>query len=247
MRDKKGRFVKGLTPWNKGVPMSVESRRKESQSKMGHIPWNKGLSKDDQRIAKMASERSEEYREAIRNGRMENPASHFGAFLKKGSKPWNLGKHYRLRHSKQFPKGHVPWNKGKSGYHFKTEHLSEVHRAHRLKQIFPKIDTKPEKELQEFLNQYSISYLKHCPILGQPDIVVEGAKLAIFVDGCWWHGCEIHHAKLNERQILQKERDRAITRKLESEGWLVLRVWEHELKEGQEKILRILGVGEAEK
>jgi DNA mismatch endonuclease (patch repair protein) len=70
------------------------------------------------------------------------------------------------------------------------------------------------------------------------DIAFPSNKLAVFVDGCFWHRCPIHshlpkshedywHPKLKKNI----ERDQAKNNRLESEGWKVLRFWEHELQE----------------
>lgn len=68
------------------------------------------------------------------------------------------------------------------------------------------------------------------------DIAFSRAKVAVFVDGCFWHGCPLQHkgvpaangawwqAKLAKNQ----ERDRDTDRHLEEAGWAVVRVWEHE-------------------
>ena len=69
----------------------------------------------------------------------------------------------------------------------------------------------------------------------RPDIVFGPARVAVFVDGCFWHGCTEHGntprsntsywaAKLRRN----KERDRTTTAELGTFGWVVLRVWEHE-------------------
>lgn len=69
----------------------------------------------------------------------------------------------------------------------------------------------------------------------RPDIVFTRARLAIFVDGCFWHGCE-HHGRTPKSNIayweakieLNRDRDRRQTVRLSDAGWRVLRVWEHE-------------------
>jgi DNA mismatch endonuclease, patch repair protein len=62
------------------------------------------------------------------------------------------------------------------------------------------------------------------------------AQLAVFADGCFWHGCTLHSTILkNNREFGEKklrrnrERDAENTRQLEAEGWRVLRFWEHEV------------------
>ncbi|GAA4918116.1 hypothetical protein GCM10023237_70140 [Streptomyces coeruleoprunus] len=67
------------------------------------------------------------------------------------------------------------------------------------------------------------------------DIAFPGTRIAVFLDGCFWHGCPQHatHPKSNAdwwRTKLEKNvaRDRETTEHLEAAGWTVLRFWEHE-------------------
>ncbi len=69
------------------------------------------------------------------------------------------------------------------------------------------------------------------------DIVFPGAKVAVLVDGCFWHGCPAHATfpKSNTSYWLpklkeNKERDRRQTTRLERAGWTVIRVWEHDCR-----------------
>jgi DNA mismatch endonuclease, patch repair protein len=71
---------------------------------------------------------------------------------------------------------------------------------------------------------------------GRPDIVFPYKKVAVFIDGCFWHGCPLHYVRPRSqeefwatklRQNIQ--RDRRQTGDLESAGWRVVRIWEHEL------------------
>lgn len=70
----------------------------------------------------------------------------------------------------------------------------------------------------------------------KPDFVFPKRKLAVFVDGCFWHGCPKHgttpegNAKFwREKLVKNKARDRRVNRELRKAGWRVLRIWEHEL------------------
>lgn len=76
---------------------------------------------------------------------------------------------------------------------------------------------------------------------GKPDFVFPTRKLAVFVDGCFWHGCPRHatRPKTNAAFWLAKlarnrARDRAVGRLLRRRGWRVLRVWEHALRRRDE-------------
>jgi len=77
---------------------------------------------------------------------------------------------------------------------------------------------------------------RHQPVFGKPDFVFSKLRLAVFVDGCFWHGCPKHGTQpANNRAFWRrklagnKTRDRLVTRTLRRRGWRVLRVWEHEL------------------
>ena len=78
------------------------------------------------------------------------------------------------------------------------------------------------------------------------DIAFPSKKIAVFVDGCFWHGCPIHsHLPKSHQDYwnpkLKKniERDKEKNKRLQTEGWKVLRFWEHELQNPEETVLRI--------
>ena len=79
----------------------------------------------------------------------------------------------------------------------------------------------------------------------RPDFVFPQLKLAIFVDGCFWHGCPKHATEPKNNCAFWKKkltgnkvRDRMVSRKLRQHGWTVLRIWEHELARKHEARLR---------
>ena len=70
----------------------------------------------------------------------------------------------------------------------------------------------------------------------RPDFVFSKLRVAVFVDGCFWHGCPQHETKPRNNAAFwrkkfasNKARDRLVTRTLRSAHWRVLRIWEHEL------------------
>jgi len=72
---------------------------------------------------------------------------------------------------------------------------------------------------------------------GRPDLVFARARLAVFVDGCFWHGCPKHHRLPTTRRAFwrgkvraNRARDRRVDRELRALGWRVLRIWEHALR-----------------
>jgi DNA mismatch endonuclease (patch repair protein) len=77
---------------------------------------------------------------------------------------------------------------------------------------------------------------RHLPLLGRPDVAFPKYKIAVFVDGCFWHGCPKHsNMPINNRAFWvrklsgNKSRDTLVTRTLRKNGWQVLRIWEHDL------------------
>ena len=78
---------------------------------------------------------------------------------------------------------------------------------------------------------------------GKPDVVFTAARLAVFVDSCFWHGCPRHLRRpisnveyWNAKLRRNRQRDRQVTRALTRLGWSVVRVWEHQLKDTQERM-----------
>ncbi len=78
------------------------------------------------------------------------------------------------------------------------------------------------------------------PIFGRPDFVFRAQRVAVFVDGCFWHGCPVHGTlpKQNARFWQEKintnmKRDRLVERTLRLRNWMVLRVWEHDLRKSE--------------
>lgn len=75
------------------------------------------------------------------------------------------------------------------------------------------------------------------PMMGRPDFVFARERVAVFVDGCFWHGCPTHGRtpKTNQPFWITKiarnrQRDRVVRRHLSAAGWKVVRIWEHELR-----------------
>lgn len=99
-------------------------------------------------------------------------------------------------------------------------------------------DTVPETRLRRELHARGLRYRVDYPIpvpRRRADIVFTRQQVAVFVDGCYWHGCPQHSSvpKNNAEWWRRKldaniERDRDTDRRLEEADWLVIRVWEHE-------------------
>ncbi|MFF3344943.1 very short patch repair endonuclease [Streptomyces sp. NPDC002779] len=100
-------------------------------------------------------------------------------------------------------------------------------------------DTRPELVVRRLLHAAGLRYRVHYPVPGMRrrsmDIAFSRLRIAVFLDGCYWHGCPQHatHPRSNaewwrvklERNIA---RDRETTDHLTAAGWAVLRFWEHE-------------------
>jgi DNA mismatch endonuclease (patch repair protein) len=99
--------------------------------------------------------------------------------------------------------------------------------------------TKPEEHLRRELHRLGLRYrkdklLRAAGVRTHVDIVFGPAQLAVFVDGCFWHKCpeHFHMPKSNlaywqPKLAANSERDRRVDAALASEGWTVVRLWEH--------------------
>lgn len=74
-------------------------------------------------------------------------------------------------------------------------------------------------------------------MFGRPDFIFPSARIAVFVDGCFWHGCPRHGGvPLTNREFWvtklarNRARDRLVNRTLKAKGWTLLRIWQHELR-----------------
>ncbi|NMC86599.1 MAG: very short patch repair endonuclease [Anaerolineaceae bacterium] len=117
-------------------------------------------------------------------------------------------------------------------------------------------DTAPEKAIRSLLFKKGFRYRIDCRPIEElnrrADILFKSAKIAIFIDGCFWHGCPIHgsQAKSNAAFWMEKikhnqERDLDTNMKLAQAGWTVIRIWEHE--EPEKAVERIIEIFERRK
>lgn len=100
-------------------------------------------------------------------------------------------------------------------------------------------DTPAELRLRRLLHAMGLRYFVDAkPLAGSPrraDIVFPRAKVVVFVDGCFWHGCPVHGTwpKANQdfwraKLLANMQRDENTNQQLSAQGWLVIRVWQHE-------------------
>ena len=103
-----------------------------------------------------------------------------------------------------------------------------------------------ELALVRLLRERRISgWRRHQPLCGKPDFVFRKQRVAVFVDGCFWHGCPRHatmpvnNAEFWSRKLIgNRKRDRQTTLTLKSLHWRVIRVWEHELAAQPDRCIR---------
>ncbi|MBS1676236.1 MAG: very short patch repair endonuclease [Actinobacteria bacterium] len=100
-------------------------------------------------------------------------------------------------------------------------------------------DTAPERELRSELHRRGFRYrVDRRPLKGVPgraDLVFGPARVAVYVDGCFWHSCPEHgtmprsnEAFWQDKLARNRERDASVNALLSAAGWTVVRVWEHE-------------------
>ncbi|MDP3726752.1 MAG: DUF559 domain-containing protein [bacterium] len=115
-----------------------------------------------------------------------------------------------------------------------TPEKKEYARQRRFKQNFPFRHTLPERSVFDEMQQRGIKFEKHKTVLNmcQPDAVIDGMKIAIFVDGDYWHA---HPEKYKDKQLTKAQtdkvrRDKEQNEALKKNGWVILRFWESEIK-----------------
>jgi DNA mismatch endonuclease (patch repair protein) len=127
-------------------------------------------------------------------------------------------------------------------------------RSEQMSRVRGRGNKSTELRFVAFLKAAKITgWRRHPKIFGKPDFVFPKRRIAIFVDGCFWHGCRLHGRipKSNQefwrRKIfMNQKRDREVSRQLRKAGWNVIRLWEHELRKANQiqlsKRLHILAV-----
>jgi DNA mismatch endonuclease, patch repair protein len=116
-----------------------------------------------------------------------------------------------------------------------------------------KRDTRPEIALRRVLHSRGLRYrVAAKPLADRPwtaDLVFRGLQLAVFVDGCYWHGCPEHYtvprtntSYWSEKIARNRARDAQVEADLRAAGWTALRIWEHEpVQTAADRVLVALG------
>jgi DNA mismatch endonuclease (patch repair protein) len=129
-----------------------------------------------------------------------------------------------------------------------VDNLSKEQRSRTMSNIRSKW-TLHERNIHNYLKGNKIKHKMHPKIKGNPDIVLSDRKIAIFLHGCFWHKCPIHYKepKSNRKYWLPKldknaTRDKKNIELLKKNGWQVVRIWEHEIKNDFQKSLKRLPI-----
>ncbi|MCW9027069.1 MAG: very short patch repair endonuclease [Thiovulaceae bacterium] len=115
--------------------------------------------------------------------------------------------------------------------------LTKSQRSYCMSRISGK-DTKPELLLRKLLWSRGARYRLNYKVPGRPDLVFVGKRVAVFVDGCFWHRCSQHYVKPKTRAEFWEakiqgnvERDKKNNALLKEAGWTVIRLWEHDVEQ----------------
>ncbi len=133
--------------------------------------------------------------------------------------------------------------------------MSDVFDKNARSEIMRKVRSKENRStelrlLKLFKDNGITGWRRNYPVVGHPDFVFPKFKIAVFVDGCFWHGHDCRNTRPQDnKEYWQKKRernmrrDKEITARFESRGWTVLRIWECELRKNriEETLTRIRG------
>ncbi|UYO46229.1 very short patch repair endonuclease [Rhodopseudomonas palustris] len=128
-----------------------------------------------------------------------------------------------------------------------TDVFSKQKRSEIMARVKGRGNAATELRLIAIFREHGITgWRRRRPVFGNPDFVFPAARLAVFVDGCFWHGCPVHGSipKTNEafwREKLERNRarDRAVMRRLRKLGWNPLRIWQHDLGDSSRLVRRL--------
>jgi DNA mismatch endonuclease (patch repair protein) len=148
--------------------------------------------------------------------------------------------------------GHRSWAAG-SGL-VPGEHMGDIMSPEKRSAVMSRImgkNTRPERIIFALLEQHGLQFAKHVKNLpGRPDVVFNQERVAVFLDGDFWHGWRfpLWEHKLSDKWkakiAMTRERDQRNFRELRRRGWKVLRIWEHQIEqtpeECAERIFRVL-------
>lgn len=127
--------------------------------------------------------------------------------------------------------------------------MADVFNKDERSQIMSKVRSKGNKstelKLIEIFKEYGITgWRRNYKVIGHPDFVFPEKKIAVFVDGCFWHGHDCRNTRpAQNKEYWEKKRqrnmshDKEITERFEKRQWTVIRIWECELKKKNRELL----------
>ncbi|MBZ5602992.1 MAG: very short patch repair endonuclease [Acidobacteriia bacterium] len=124
--------------------------------------------------------------------------------------------------------------------------LTPEQRSRNMSAIRSRGNKSTEKAVRFRMIRAGLSGWKLCTgtLPGKPDFVFETAKVVVFLDGCYWHGCpKCYRAPTSntgywsEKFRRNKDRDKRVGQLLRRDGWKVVRIWEHEIKRSPAKVV----------
>lgn len=106
-------------------------------------------------------------------------------------------------------------------------------------------NTEPEIMFRKLLFSHGIrGYRIHYDLSGKPDVVFIKKKIAIFIDGCFWHKCpECFQEPETRKEFWMKkihsnvDRDMKVNEQLRKDGWTIIRFWEHEVRKSPDSVI----------
>lgn len=127
------------------------------------------------------------------------------------------------------------------------DNMTKMQRSATMSKIRSKGNISTELKMVQLLKSNSIhGWRRHQKLLGQPDFVFRDRKVAVFIDGCFWHGCPRCYIKPKSnieywsgKIVRNKARGKEVNRELRRLGWKVLRFWEHSFTRPKEIISRL--------
>lgn len=130
-----------------------------------------------------------------------------------------------------------------------TDTFSAKQRSEIMKAVKSKGNKSTEIKLIEIFRIYHITgWRRNSNLTGHPDFIFPKNRIAVFADGCFWHGHNCRNVTPSENAEYwqnkikrNKARDKAITKELTAKGWKVVRIWECEIK--KDKVLKLKAAG----
>jgi DNA mismatch endonuclease (patch repair protein) len=129
--------------------------------------------------------------------------------------------------------------------------MADVFTPRKRSEVMSRIRSRNNKDTEllfaSLLRKRRISgWRRHLPLVGRPDFAFRSERVAIFIDGCFWHCCpKCGNMPANNAAFWKKKlhgnklRDKKVTKLLRADGWRVLRIWEHDLRKSASVIARL--------